>query len=660
MGVISAINAMNASMNATRLSSVNLASALETYAAVIASPPPPPYSSSPCSPVHTSQNEARGMCFTHAAVFWMEWATIQANLQLSLMQDLFKLKSLTDLAGERKRGVDIDIEPHEFDILEADSIRSLIVKLTKLSHDSFQEGYSKGTDWNGVGGLDYWITQVEHYDATIPRAPSMAASKLSHSLNTPPCSITSTLESDSMMKATRADQDNFSLRRKRNNEDLRGSKASDNDSDSSHSRQYESDDTLENEIPSDITNSQRTAKVTEELPESDHDDVQILCRYPRDEKVDNPNNSTHPTSPEPHEQSESSATETTDIGLADTPAGWSGLCDISLTDTLTMAAPARPLESAPQDESCHKGVISYYGIDEERNILDDSDNESGSTDYESASSDRSSSGGSDFDNFFHDAIDSPARRASGGLNIHKQESALEDQKSWLESICSIGRPKMAVTHEITDWRSIESNIDDPYFPDPSSSPGNYVYHHVPYAITEEGTLKSIAPSYERVNVRSIFSTTNPESSEHAFPGGVGIRRKGKFQKKNGYLQMLATEEEGWEDNDFSAGERGVVEFQKGTYSNQRLEIPVDVGNIVSLPKHSKLGYFTEDFHQTTTIVDKERANSSHPRWARLSCAGEPQPQPTRRIRMDTYGDEIPTLLKRMRRNCFKGDEDDSE
>lgn len=581
----------------------------------------------------------------------MEWATIQANLQLSLMQDLFKLKSLTDLAGERKRGVDIDIEPHEFDILEADSIRSLVVKLTKLSHDSFQEGYSKGTDWNGIGGLDYWITQVEYYDATIPRAPSMAASKLSDSLNTPPRSITSTLGSDSMMKATRADQDNFSLRRKRNNEDLRGSKASDNDSNSSHSRQSESDDTLENEIPSDITNSQRTAKVTEELPESDHDDARALCLYPRDEKVDNPNSSISLTSPEPHKQSELNATGTTDIGLADIPADWSGLGDISHTEALTMATPVRPLESAPQGEDSHKGVISYYGIDEEKNILDDSDDES--TDYESAPSDRSSSGESDFDNFFHDTIDSPARRVPRGLNIHKQESALEDQKSWLESICSIGRPKTAATHEVTDWRSIESNIDDPYFADTSS---NYVYHHVPYAITEEGTLKSIAPSCERANVRSIFSTTNPESSEHAFPGGVGIRRKGKFQKKNGYLQMLATAEEGWEDADFSAEGRGAIGFQKGTYSNRRLEIPVDVGNIVGLPKHSKLGYFTEDFHQTTTIVDTERANPSHPRWARLSCTGEPQL--TRRV--DTHGDEAPTLLKRMRRNCFKGGEDDSE
>lgn len=694
MGVISAINAMNASMNATRLSSVNLASALETYAAVIANPPPP-YSFSPPSPMQTSQNGARGMCFTHAAVFWMEWATIQANLQLSLMQDLFKLKSLADLAGERKRGVNIDIEPHEFDILEAESIRSMVVKLTKLSHDSFQEGYRKGTDWNGVGGLDYWITQVERYDAIIPRrAPSMAASKLSDSLNTPPRSIADTVESGFAAKVTRTEQDNFSLKRKRNNEDLRGSKASDNDSNSSYSRRSKSNSTLRNErIPSDITNTQRTTGVSGKFPcsESDNDDARIMSRG---EKMDNPNSDIYPTSPASHKQSESEHTVTVDI---DIPVDW------GRSDSVIMTAPAFPMEdwdAGPQGEGCHKGATSYNGIMEVKNILNDSDNGSGSTDYESASSD---SGGSDFDNFFRDTIDHPASRVSGGpgLGVHKQESALEDQetglrnrnlvekaarRSWLENICSIGRPKLAATHKITERRSNESNIDDPYFPDSDQNtgtfPGTYSFHHIPYAITEEGTLKSIAPGCERPNVCSVFPTTGLETFEQAaeirFPSGVGIRRRGKFQKKNGYLQMLATEEEDiWDKAKPAPGSSlipkesvnggrwenqhlGVIGFQKGTYSSQQLEIPIDVGNIVGLPKNSKFGYFTEDFQQKSSIVGEECGNVPAFPWSRLSCVGEPQPATRRTDTFVGHVDGTPTLLKRMRRNCFRGSEVDSE
>lgn len=693
MGVISAINAMNASMNATRLSSVNLASALETYAAVIANPPPP-YSFSPPSPVQTSQNGARGMCFTHAAVFWMEWATIQANLQLSLMQDLFKLKSLADLAGERKRGVNIDIEPHEFDMLEAESIRSMVVKLTKLSHDSFQEGYRKGTDWSGVGGLDYWITQVEHYDAIIPRrVPSMAASKLSDSLNTPPHSIANTVESNSAEKVTRTEQDNFSLKRKRNNEDLRGSKASDNDSNSSYSRRSGSSGTLRNEqIPRDIINTQRATEITGELPcsESDNKDARIMFRS---KQMDNPNSDIYPTSLASHKQSESEHIVTVDI---DIPADW------GRSDSLIMTAPAFPMENwdaGPQSEGCHKGATSCNGIMEVKNILNDSDDDSGNTDYESASSD---SGDSDFHNFFHDTIDHPAPRVYGGLGlgVHKQESALEDQetgfrnkdlvekaagKSWLENICSIGRPKPAVTHKVTERRPNESKIDDLYFPNSDQStctfPGTYVFHHIPYAITEEGTLKSTAPGCERTNVRSLFPATGPETFQQAaeirFPGGAGIRRRGKFQKKNGYLQMLATEEENiWDkaepvpDSSLIPKEsvnggrrenqhRGVIGFQKGTYSSQ-LEIPIDVRNIVNLPKHSKLGYFTEDFQQKSSIVGEECGSVPSFPWPRLPCAGEPQPTARRTDTFVGHVDEIPTLLKRMRRNCFRGGEIDSE
>lgn len=688
MGVISAINAMNASMNATRLSSVNLASALETYAAVIANPPPPPYSFSPPSPVQTSQNEARGMCFTHAAVFWMEWATIQANLQLSLMQDLFKLKSLADLAGERKRGINIDIEPHEFDILEAESIRSMVVKLTKLSHDSFQEGYIKGTDWNGVGGLDYWITQAENYDAIIPRrAPSMAASKLSDSLNTPPRSIANTVESDSAGKVTKTEPDNFSLKRKRNNEDLRGRKTSDNDSNSSYSRRFESNSTLRNgRIPSDINNTQHTTEVAGELPCSGNgnDDARIMSR---DEELDNPN--IYPTSPASHKQSELEHVVAVDINI---PADW------GRSDSLIMTAPAFHMEdwdAEPQGEDCHRGADSCNGIMEVKSILSDSDDGSGSTDYGSAPSD---SGDSDFDNFFHDTINHPVPRGVG-LNIHKQESALEDQgtgfrnkdpvekaagKSWLENICSIGRPKLAATDKVTERRSNESNIDDSYSPNSDQStdtfPGTHVFHTIPYAITEEGTLKSIAPGCERASLLSVFPTTGPEnfekSAEMKFP--AGIRRKGKFQKKNGYLQMLATEEEDiWDKAELAPGSllvpgesvnggqgenqyRGAIGLQKGTYSSQQLEIPIDVGNIVGLPKHSKLGYFTEDFQQKSSVVGEECGSVLGFTQPKLSCAGGPQPAARRTDTFVGHVDEAPTLLKRMRRNCFRGGEVDSE
>lgn len=687
MSVISAINAMNASMNATRLSSVNLASALETYAAVIASPPPPPYSPAPPSIAESSQNEARGMCFTHAAVFWMEWATIQANLQLSLMQDLFKLKSLADLAGERKRGIDIDIEPHEFDVLEADSIRSMVVKLTKLSHESFQEGYKKGTDWSGVGGLNYWVTQVEHYDATVSRAPNMATSKIHSNLNTPPHSLTDTVELETATEATMAEHDSVSLRKKRNNGDLRGSnKTSDHDSDSSHPRQSGTDDESSQTRFSDISgafrrNAQRTAKVAAESSgsESDYDD-QILCRYPRDEEVDNTDGNPHPTPSTSHKQSESDHTESVGIGLTNNPADSSRLTNNRHTDGLATAAPTH----LPGD--CNAKIQGAYhdggeiGHDETERVgalivMYDSEEEGKSFEYSPALSDRSvgSSGDADFDNFSHNTVDHLAPRVSGRNSGEgsSSEGGFHSNylggdatgKPWLKGTCSLG---------------LECDADMPYPPDndlptAGSSSEIYTFHELLYAITEEGTVGSTPPRIGRINARSIFPTTLAEGSEYTketrcVPTTLAIRRKGKFQKKNGCLQMLKAEGD-WrgsgvsEEGSANGGQgehrlHGGIECQ-GNYPHQQLETPVDVGNIVDLPRHSKLGYFTEDFQQMETIMGRGLANSAHFRWARLSCTRE-EPHSTATCRAVGQTDEASTFLGRMRHNCFKGGEVDSE
>lgn len=686
MGVISAINAMNASMNATRLSSVNLASALETYAAVIASPPPPPYSPVPPSIAESSQNEARGMCFTHAAVFWMEWATIQANLQLSLMQDLFKLKSLADLAGERKRGVDIEIEPHEFDVLEADSIRSMVVKLTKLSHESFQEGYKKGTDWSGVGGLNYWVTQVENYDATVSHAPNMATSKISSNLNTPPHSLTDTVELETVTEATRAEHDNASLKRKRNNGNLRGSnKTSDHDSDSSHPRQSGTDDESSQARFSDISgafrrNAQRTAKVTAEPPgsESDYDD-QVLCRYPRDEEVALSDGNPHPTPPTSHKQSVSDHTESIDIGLTNNPADISRLADTRYTDALATAAATH----LPGD--CNAEIQGAYhnggeiGHDEREGgralvVMYDSEEEGKSFEYSPVLSDRSvgSSGDADFDSFFHNTVDRPALRVDGGNSgeVSSSEGGFHNHlggdatgKSWLKGTRSLG---------------LECDADMPYTPDndlptAGSSSGIYTFHELLYAITEEGTVGGTPPRIGRINARSISPTILAEDSEHTeetrcVPTNPAIRRKGKFQKKNGCLQMLKAEGD-WKSSGISEEEpanggqeehqlHGGIECQ-GNYPHQQLETPVDVGNIVDLPRHSKLGYFTEDFQQMETIMGRGLANSTHFHWEKFSCTRE-EPHSTATCRAVGQTDEASTFLRRMRHNCFKGGEVDSE
>lgn len=686
MSVISAINAMNASMNATRLSSVNLASALETYAAVIANPPPPPYSPMPHSIVESSQNEARGMCFTHAAVFWMEWATIQANLQLSLMQDLFKIKSLADLANERKRGIDIEIEPHEFDVLEADSIRSMVVKLTKLSHESFQEGYKKGTDWSGVGGLNYWVTQVEHYDATVSCAPNMATSKISGNLSTPPHSLTNTLELETVTGSTRPEQDSVSLKRKRNNGDLRGgNKTSDHDSDSSHPKQSGTDDESSQTRFSDISgafrrNAQRTSKVTSELSgsESDYDD-QILCRYPRDEEAQNTDSNPHPTSPTSHKQSRSDHTESIDISLAKTPADRGRLADICHTDVLATAA----LTHLPGDCNAeiqgayhNEGEIGHREREGGRTLIAmyDSEEEGKSSEHSPALCDRSvgSSDDADFDNSFHNTVDHPALQVSGGNSgeASSSEGVFHNYmylggdatgKSWLEGTRGV---------------ELECDADMPYPPDndlptAGSSSESYTFHELLYAITEEGTVGGTPPRIGRINGRSVFPTILAEGSEHTgetrcIPTSLAIRRKGKFQKKNGCLQMLKAEGD-WkssvilEEESANGGEHqlhGEIEFQ-GNYPHQQLETPVDVGNIVDLPRHSKLGYFTEDFQQMETIMGRELANSTHFQWARLSCTRE-EPQPTAACRAVGEAEEASTFLGRMRHNCFRGGEVDSE
>lgn len=707
MGVVSAINAMNASMNATRLSSVNLASALETYAAVIANPPPPPpYSCAPPSPVEASQNEARGMCFTHAAVFWMEWATIQANLQLSLMQDLFKLKSLADLAGERQRGIDINIDPQEFDELEARGIRSMVVKLTKLSHDSFQEGYKKGADWNGIGGLDYWVTQADHYDATVAHhTPRTATSKASYSSSTLPCPVASTVDLEAAAEATRVEQDKVSLRRKHNNGDLRGSnKTSDNDSNSSRSKRSRLNDELDNERWfSDISgafrrNARRIARVACELPdsESDYDDVQVLCRYPGEVDPDNPDSDIYLNSPTSHQQLESGPTGTTDIGPANSPAGHCELTDACPADVLSMASPA---EDFNRSLGVHhqKSVISYEGTAQERDmLLDDSENEGRNTgNYSSAFSSSGSSSGSDFDNFFCNAVDHPALQVSRGqgAETHKQASASGDKedgaynnylagkitkKTWLEGICSARRSvEREITLEDTDWQTIDRNANAPYFPDfgqstTSGCPETHIFHDLLYAITEEGTLRGTPPRIGRINARSIFPTTSPESSEYTeetrrIPTKPGIRRKGKFHKSNGYLEMLTAEdpEDIWKNAGFSEEEylihkepESERQHQISNYPHQQLEISMDVRNIVDLPRHSGLGYFTEDFEQREALLDKERA---HSRWSRLSCVSEePQPATQQMIKRAGQVEETSTLLGRMRHNCFTGGEVDSE
>lgn len=693
MGVISAINAMNASMNATRLSSVNLASALETYAAVIASPPPPPYSSAPPSIAEASQNEARGMCFTHAAVFWMEWATIQANLQLSLMQDLFKLKSLANLADERKRGVDIDIEPHKFDVLEADSIHNMVVKLTKLSHESFQEGYKKGTDWNGVGGLDYWITQVEHYNSTVPCAPNMATSKVSSNLGTPPHSFKSAVELETVMKTIRAEHDSVSLRRKRNNEDLRGSnKTSDHDSDSNHSKQSGSDNKLHQSGLSDISgafhcNAQRTAKVTTELPdsESDYDNAQILCRHPREEEKDGTDSNPHPTSPKFHKHSGSDLTGNVGIGFANSPPDLSGLTSTCLAEVVAHAHLPGDCNAESQGMNHHDGEIDSDGAEVGAMIVmyDSGEEEGGSFKNSPSFSDRSvgSSYDTDCDHIFYNTVDYPDLQVSGeGSYAHKQASALKDKEVGLCDSYLVGD-----TME-NPWqgcaRSVKPEVThaDGSHPPDSSYTEIYTFQDLLYAITEESTIKSTSPRIGRISALSIFPTTHAKGSKNTEETKCvppGIRRKGKFQKKNGCLQMLAAGEGGWRGSGFSEEEEEEEEYLihkepmnggwgghqlhggvkcQGNYPHRQLEIPIDVGNIVDLPRHSKLGYFTEDFQQ---LPDNQRTNSACPRWVGLSYESEGL-QPTPAGQMAGQAEETSTFFGRIRYNCFKGSKADSE
>lgn len=143
MGVISAINALNLSLNASRLTSIDLASALETYAAVI--------HSRTNSSTEAEMNEARANCFDHSAVFWMEWAAIQAKIQVSLIENLYKLKVLASIENESGSTADA---------IDVDSIRAVAAKLTKTSHESFKEAYEKGAGWSSVGGLDYWTKKL--------------------------------------------------------------------------------------------------------------------------------------------------------------------------------------------------------------------------------------------------------------------------------------------------------------------------------------------------------------------------------------------------------------------------------------------------------------------------------------------------------------------
>ncbi|KAI5852542.1 hypothetical protein DFP73DRAFT_627957 [Morchella snyderi] len=154
VGVVSAINALNLSMNTSRLTSIDLASSLETYAAVI--------HSRTSSSTQAEMNEACANCFDHAAVFWMEWAAIQAKIQVSLIEDLYKLKVLAS-SVENGSGFAADA-------IDVDSIRAVAVKLTKTSHESFKEAYEKGAGWSSVGGLDYWTKKLP--EPVIKEAPT--------------------------------------------------------------------------------------------------------------------------------------------------------------------------------------------------------------------------------------------------------------------------------------------------------------------------------------------------------------------------------------------------------------------------------------------------------------------------------------------------------
>ncbi|KAH8153797.1 uncharacterized protein LAJ45_01564 [Morchella importuna] len=155
VGVVSAINALNLSMNASRLTSIDLASSLETYAAVI--------HSRTNSSTQAEMNEACANCFDHTAVFWMEWAAIQAKIQVSLIEDLYKLKVLAT-SIENGSGSTADT-------IDVDSIRAVTVKLTKTSHESFKEAYEKGAGWSSVGGLDYWTKKLP--EPVIKEAPTI-------------------------------------------------------------------------------------------------------------------------------------------------------------------------------------------------------------------------------------------------------------------------------------------------------------------------------------------------------------------------------------------------------------------------------------------------------------------------------------------------------
>jgi hypothetical protein len=166
VGVISAINALNLSMNTSRLTSIDLASSLETYAAVI--------HSRTNSSTQAEMNEACANCFDHAAVFWMEWAAIQAKVQVSLIEDLYKLKVL---ASSIENGSSSTV-----DAIDVDSIRAVAVKLTKTSHESFKEAYEKGAGWSSVGGLDYWTKKLP--EPVIKEAPTINTH--SESINRPP------------------------------------------------------------------------------------------------------------------------------------------------------------------------------------------------------------------------------------------------------------------------------------------------------------------------------------------------------------------------------------------------------------------------------------------------------------------------------------------
>lgn len=448
MGVVSAINSMNASMNATRLSSIALASALETYAAVIENSPPPTYSRA--SPPETNQKEAHSMCFTHAAVVWMEWATVQANLQLSLMQDLFKMKSLAELSEERKSGADIDIEAHEFDALEADSIRNIVTKLTRLSHESFKEAYEKGADWNGIGGLDYWIArdQADQHDANIPYCvPPMAAF---NSFSPRSQSVVDTAGSKAAVGVTRVEQGRVSLRRKRGGEDLRGRQASNNDSNSTHSKRFR--------------------------PEEEPGTLSSTFYAPRDS---------------------------------------SSIDGLDSYSNNTIASPIQGFELGG------KQVLLTHEQDKEDRFYD----------YHGGNTSSSSLSGGVF----------PAER-------QKEPEAIYEDADWQAIKCNDDDATVSSNHisgslSFIPSTSLSDDID-------MSAIELYSPHVLPYAITEEGTIKITPPRVPRTDVRSIFFSTPPKCINYTeevknVPAQPHIRRKGKFEKKNGSLQILRAGENLW-------------------------------------------------------------------------------------------------------------------